>query len=47
MKVPEQTPKNFLEFVEIVEREQKTCAPSGQLWFRGSGKASYGLIPTI
>jgi len=46
-KVTQETPRTFSEFIEIVEREQGNCGSSGQLWFRGAGKSSYGLIPTL
>jgi hypothetical protein len=36
---------SFLEYVEIVEELQSKSASS--LWFRGCGKATHGLVPTL
>jgi hypothetical protein len=42
--VPEVCPKSFQEFVKLVERRQQARGP---LWFRGAGKATYKLLPTL
>jgi hypothetical protein len=42
--VPEVYPKSFQEFVKLVERRQRARGP---LWFRGAGKATYKLLPTL
>lgn len=44
-KVPEIKPRNFTEYVSEVEQlKSKTDDP---IWFRGAGKSSYGLLPTL
>ena len=45
-KVPEEHPKTVLEFLAIVEREQLRVA-GGPLWFRGAGKTTHSLLPTM
>jgi len=42
--VPEVCPNSFQDFVRLVERRQRA---EGPLWFRGAGKATYNLLPTL
>ncbi|WP_175854552.1 FRG domain-containing protein [Burkholderia anthina] len=44
-KVPEVGPNNFTEYVQEIER--RTAAGTSPIWFRGAGKASYKLTPTL
>jgi hypothetical protein len=44
-RVPEEHPATFLDFVSIIEREQSFV--DGPLWFRGAGKVTYSLLPTL
>ncbi len=43
--VPELHPKSFQEFVALVEEQQ--LRTEGPLWFRGAGKATYKLLPSL
>ncbi|WP_154234703.1 FRG domain-containing protein [Burkholderia pseudomallei] len=44
-KVPEIRPKNFTEYVQEVERLNGLS--NDPIWFRGTGKASYALMPGL
>jgi hypothetical protein len=45
VKVPEIRPKNFVDYVSTVESlSSKTDQP---LWFRGTGRSSYKLLPGL
>ncbi|QKL94138.1 hypothetical protein HI802_18435 (plasmid) [Ralstonia solanacearum] len=44
-KVPEIKPKSFTEYVQEVERLNGSA--EDPIWFRGAGKSSYELIPTL
>ena len=41
----EENPKSFTEFVSLVEKYQKLF--SGELWYRGCGRADYKLVPSL
>ena len=43
--VTEKHPQTFGQFVALIEKHQLRAA--GPLWFRGAGKASYPLLPTL
>jgi hypothetical protein len=43
--VPEKHPKSFQQFVALVEKHQLKVG--GSLWFRGSGKATHKLLPSL
>lgn len=45
MKVPEKRPKSFREYVDIIEETQPQ--PDAVLWFRGTGKTTHSLLPTL
>ncbi len=43
--ITEIRPKNFEEFVRLIEKRQSLT--DDPLWFRGCGKANYSLTPTL
>jgi hypothetical protein len=43
--VPEKHPQTFREYVALIERYQLNAGRT--LWFRGAGKSSYSLLPTL
>src|ERR1700722_5488506 len=43
--VPEKHPRSFKNFVALIEQQQLKAG--GTLWFRGAGKSSYTLLPTL
>ncbi len=45
MNVPEKRPKSFGEYIALLEEHQPK--PGGILWFRGTGKATHSLLPTL
>ena len=44
-EVPEHRPQSFNDFVALMETHQQKCG--GTLWFRGAGKTTHRLIPTL
>ena len=45
MNVQEKRPKSFGEYIALIEKLQPN--DGGTLWFRGTGKATYPLLPTL
>jgi hypothetical protein len=43
--VPEKRPKSFGRYVSLIERMQQKI--NGAVWFRGAGKATYTLLPSL
>ena len=44
-KIPEEKPKSFTEFIALIESIQNEN--DNPLWYRGCGKSSYKLIPSL
>src|SRR5678809_1151344 len=43
--VPQKRPGSFKEYVALIEEAQ--LRTNNSLWFRGAGKATYALLPTL
>lgn len=43
--VPEKHPQSFREYIALIERQQLRTGDT--LWFRGAGKVTYPLLPTL